>query len=517
MPTGPPQPLLRKSSIDDNQGIRRSCSSCSQYYAPLLDELSEVRMHGPAMRQVRANHVKNNERISSIGQNHNARRQWLWTYALDSHGYWIGHASCISKLTQTDKNTLSNLRNVYRTERCKYRKYPAKNVLENDSLLRLLLFDGDDEPEDWASLEKRREWLRKRIENTGDHQTPVSLPSESSAPPLHGNCFKKGLQKTQHAHYFKSFVIANSVPTSRLRRGKTHYLVPTIRRIRPPKLDSEIGKVSHDTVARWLKQFFPRHAISPVQSDYCDTCAELKRQTDAARRARQHLIDNGSASGSDILSKEKLIESYESCLRKHRALAAAEQAEYKNRIQATATNFDHNILNASDFSNFASSNEAQGEVVLACDFQMGKLIPHWGQSAQPGKTYYFQKILHHIFGIVDASNMQKHVYVVDETVSGDKDSDHVCSFIDDYVLSILSPRVRFLRLYLDSAAYFKNKYMTNELLRVIGACGVVPHELSARDMRRWKKSLESKYKDIPTITEWNLLRIQATREFRHPH
>lgn len=67
-------------------------------------------------------------------------------------------------------------------------------------------------------------------------------------------------------------------------------------------------------------------------------------------------------------------------------------------------------------ANYRLKNECNAELVLAIDFQMVKLVPHWGRLAQPGKTYYYQKIMHHIFGIVDCSNCQNHVYVVDETV-----------------------------------------------------------------------------------------------------
>ena len=32
---------------------------------------------------------------------------------------------------------------------------------------------------------------------------------------------------------------------------------------------------------------------------------------------------------------------------------------------------------------------------------MSKLVPYWGLSAQPGSTYYLQKLSHDIFRIVD--------------------------------------------------------------------------------------------------------------------
>ena len=62
---------------DRSSGLRGLCKKCSDHYAPLLGELEQVRMHGAAMKRVRANHVKNSDTVRSLGQNHSARRQWL--------------------------------------------------------------------------------------------------------------------------------------------------------------------------------------------------------------------------------------------------------------------------------------------------------------------------------------------------------------------------------------------------------------------------------------------------------
>ena len=38
-------------------------------------------------------------------------------------------------------------------------------------------------------------------------------------------------------------------------------------------------------------------------------------------------------------------------------------------------------------------------LVVSADYQMGKLIPYWGYSPQPGSAYYLQKLNHDVFGI----------------------------------------------------------------------------------------------------------------------
>lgn len=90
---------------------------------------------------------------------------------------------------------------------------------------------------------------------------------------------------------------------------------------------------------------------------------------------------------------------------------------------------------------------------------MGKLVPTWGQSAQPGKTYYYQKLSHDIFGVVNSSLDQRYVFVKDELIGGDKNSDHVCSYLSYYVDHILPDAIKRIKVYLDSATYFKTKYL----------------------------------------------------------
>ena len=51
------------------------------------------------------------------------------------------------------------------------------------------------------------------------------------------------------------------------------------------------------------------------------------------------------------------------------------------------------------------------KVVIAADYQMCKLVPYWGLSAQPGSTYYLQKLNHDVFGIVNHAQKVSTVYL----------------------------------------------------------------------------------------------------------
>ena len=53
-------------------------------------------------------------------------------------------------------------------------------------------------------------------------------------------------------------------------------------------------------------------------------------------------------------------------------------------------------------------------LVLSADYQMTKLIPFWGETAQPTIAYYLRKVSHDLFGIVDHRYETKYAAVFDE-------------------------------------------------------------------------------------------------------
>ena len=64
-------------------------------------------------------------------------------------------------------------------------------------------------------------------------------------------------------------------------------------------------------------------------------------------------------------------------------------------------------------------------LLLSADYQMNKLVPHWGLSPQPGSTYYLQKFNHDVLGIVNHAEK-----TIDERV-GQKNTDHAVSYISN--------------------------------------------------------------------------------------
>lgn len=65
--------------------------------------------------------------------------------------------------------------------------------------------------------------------------------------------------------------------------------------------------------------------------------------------------------------------------------------------------------------------------------------------------------MHEIIGIITASNWSRTVYITKKTVSGDKNSDLLKSFLADYIYFALPAFVQYVQMYLDSAPYFNTK------------------------------------------------------------
>ena len=79
-------------------------------------------------------------------------------------------------------------------------------------------------------------------------------------------------------------------------------------------------------------------------------------------------------------------------------------------------------------------------------------------SAQPGSTYYLQKLNHDVFGIVNHGSGSSTVYLFDERV-GPKNTDHTTSYLTDFI-SKLPSWVRRIHLFLDNTASTKkNSYL----------------------------------------------------------
>ena len=88
-------------------------------------------------------------------------------------------------------------------------------------------------------------------------------------------------------------------------------------------------------------------------------------------------------------------------------------------------------------------------LVIAMDYQVSKLVPSWGQSPQPGSTYYLQKLSHDIMGIVNHGTNRPAIYIFDK-LFGPKNTNHSLSY-----LCQLPPWVKRVHLFMDNVFQYQ--------------------------------------------------------------
>ena len=104
-------------------------------------------------------------------------------------------------------------------------------------------------------------------------------------------------------------------------------------------------------------------------------------------------------------------------------------------------------------------------LVLSTDYQMNKLMPFWGQSLQPGSTYYLQKFSYDVLGVVDHRDDCNHVYLFSELI-GPKNTDHTFSYLmhDIKCVDKVPSWIKRVHIFLDNAGSTnKNQYIMTRL------------------------------------------------------
>ena len=105
-----------------------------------------------------------------------------------------------------------------------------------------------------------------------------------------------------------------------------------------------------------------------------------------------------------------------------------------------------------------SSPGGGGHAVICVDYMQERTLPFFGDSSQPGETYYKQKLTVHLFGLVQHHLRGSLVYLSDERAGGAKSSDHICSYLSHYV-STLPAWVRTITIWGDNAGTIKSRYL----------------------------------------------------------
>ena len=245
----------------------------------------------------------------------------------------------------------------------------------------------------------------------------------------HGNAGKvSNSAKTSVMNDFLSFVDTNSQPNGRSAdsTGPTSYFISKFSTIQTPKpsvkhyndrltrsvvgefnrVQAENGRegCSNGSAHNWLKKYRPKVSIiCPHKQDYCDTCSKLDARVKEKQTILNRLLQSGSASSEDIKDMEKEISAINSEREAHCQNASKSHEHYIECTRKCSRELEQILV---------SHEEDEGKVlkqnftlVISADYQMSKLVPHWGLSPQPASTYYLQKLSHDIFGIVDHSKI----------------------------------------------------------------------------------------------------------------
>lgn len=370
-----------------------------------------------------------------------------------------------------------------------------------------------------------------------DDDVEVHYPHEQHG--LQGK--KSNRAKTGVMNDFLNFVDNNSTPNGRQAdsRCPTFYFLPKFRRIEPPKpsekdfnekvsccLVIEFNRAQEAegkptagayAIRQWLKEHRPKVAIHPHKVDFCDTCKRLEIEQSRLRQIIKRLHQSGSASANDIQSHEQTVAEIEQELMEHKQGATESQTFYRETTVKCGESWKYigtlmvKTLSAEEEQELDSKKHTF-TLIVSADYQQSKLIPYWGSTAQPASTYYFQKVSHDVFGLVDHRDGQQHITLFDERI-GPKNTDHTISILQGYITKVteLYPWIRRVVMFLDNAANTnKNRYLFSwgmELVRqttldYVRFCFMVAgHTKFTPDRLFAQVSNSYNHHDVFTITE----------------
>ena len=167
------------------------------------------------------------------------------------------------------------------------------------------------------------------------------------------------------------------------------------------------------------------------------------------------------------MSHEQAVHDIEQELKGHKTSATESQEFYRSAVSKCSKMWGEIESLVAKTTLSTEENEELAlkkhvfTLIISVDYQQSKLIPYWGSSAQPGSTYYLQKVSHNVFGLVDHRAGEKHITLFDERI-GPKNTDHTISILQGYIKKIteLHPWLRRILIFSDNAASTnKNRYL----------------------------------------------------------
>ena len=190
----------------------------------------------------------------------------------------------------------------------------------------------------------------------------------------------------------------------------------------------------------------------PPESDYCDKCTECHEEISRARQIANRLKQSGNAPEDAV----RVTAATTALLQEHKEEAQAGLQYYQTLV--TETHSAYNRISKLLASELTPETSAELETLkkkfcafISADYMMGKNLPHWGESAQPSKTYYSMRCIWII--------LQMESMLASAVVAGPKSTGHTLTFFDHFVKLYIDDWVCRLTLCLDNARICKNQYL----------------------------------------------------------
>ena len=398
------------------------CSRCSPVLQKYESTFKSLIHQGSNLR--RRQHINPNPQRQAHYRDLNKQNEWLRNNIFDTLGNYLFCCKCVHSALGVSYQRLSRQRGIKRASSKEPIRRLTKAQVEAQGLGQYVLMPKEE------TLSFIRWWKSVSADQTVD----VRYPHERHG--LSGRVSHNA--KTSVKDDFLQFIDSNSTPNGRSASsfGPTHYFSPKFTTIQTPKkgaknfeqrvltsivgefnraqVDQERGTCSNYSASTWLKKHRPKHGIYPHKKDYCDTCAQLKADMKAKQTALNRIRQSGSATEHEQKELEASISTLENQLEEHKSEALSSQQNFNEAVSRCSQEWkiiEELEENGTDPDNLASHKHSF-TLVISADYQMSKLIPHWGYSPQPGSTYYLQKLSHDIFGIVDHHENKSVVYTL---------------------------------------------------------------------------------------------------------
>ena len=461
-----------EKAMDSSPTLEGICSICASGLAKIASGFAQLKHQGTELKK-----TSDREHYRDI----NAQNEWLRVNVSDSMGNYLFCHQCIRKALKVSSQRLTRQRNVKR----KVFQQPLTEMLKkevNDQKLSpfVLMPDGLDTAFNkwWSSI-------------PDDHTVTVRYPHARHG--LSGHSSNHAKRQAKQA--FLEYVDANSQPNGRRidSRNPTHYLSPCFKTISTPRrsvknyqekvktslvcefnriqLEQGMETISDFSATTWLKQERPKLAIYPHQVDYCDFCAKVKKEIQGHQQTINRLKQSGSAHAEDIQQAELAKSEAETLLSEHREIARDSLKYYRDMKDRCAKDWKEiqELQTSGGSSEHLRDLQHKFTLVLSADYQRSKLLPYWGNSPQPGSTYYFQKVSYDLLGVVDHRDEAGFIYLFSELI-GPKNTDHTFSYLLHYLKSSgqVPGWIKRVQIFLDNAGSTnKNKYLMAAIYEVV--------------------------------------------------